>query len=96
MESDDLITVVADSGAEDEEGTAASEGDILPRVVEFLDHFDVALDVVVSCARKTEVTRWPRLFEAVGKPRFLFEASPWADHRGIWIIFPDPPIFFYF
>lgn len=49
--------------------------DLLPAVVEFLDHFDVALDVVVSCARKTEVTRWPRLFDIVGKPRVLFEVS---------------------
>ncbi|KAI6031985.1 RIC1-domain-containing protein [Pisolithus microcarpus] len=40
---------------------------------EFLDHFDVALDVVVGCARKTEVTRWRRLFNVVGNPQKLFE-----------------------
>jgi hypothetical protein len=46
---------------------------ILPLVVEFLDHFPQALDVVVGCARKTEVTRWGFLFDVVGKPRDLFE-----------------------
>lgn len=45
----------------------------LSAVIEFLDHFDVALDVVVGCARKTEVTRWRRLFNVVGNPQKLFE-----------------------
>ena len=47
--------------------------DILPLVIEFLDHFPESLDVVVGCARKTEVERWQMLFEVVGEPRGLFE-----------------------
>lgn len=31
---------------------------ILVDTVEFLDHFDAALDVVVGCARKIEMARW--------------------------------------
>lgn len=47
--------------------------DLLPLVIEFLDHFPESLDVVVGCARKTEVERWGMLFDVVGKPRGLFE-----------------------
>ena len=49
---------------------------VLPLVVEFLDHFPQALDVVVGCARKTEVARWNFLFDIVGPPRDLFEVCP--------------------
>jgi hypothetical protein len=48
---------------------------LLRTVITFLDHFDDALDVVVRCARKTEMTRWPRLFAFAGNPSDLFEVS---------------------
>lgn len=51
----------------------ARNPELLPDTVDFLDHFDVALDVVVGCARKIEMTRWPRLFDIVGNPKQLFE-----------------------
>ena len=47
----------------------------LMNTVDFLDYFDHALDVVVGCARKIEVTHWPRLFDVVGNPKTLFEVS---------------------
>jgi hypothetical protein len=52
---------------------AIASGKPLQDVIEFLDHFPEALDVVVGCARKTEVDRWERLFAVVGSPRELFE-----------------------
>lgn len=48
---------------------------ILPLVIRFLDQFPHALDVIVSCARKTEVALWDHLFSSVGKPEDLFEVS---------------------
>lgn len=61
-----LHDVLEDDAAKDEERT-------LEMVIEFLDHFPESLDVVVGCARKTEVERWGKLFDVVGKPRGLFE-----------------------
>ncbi|KAI8995415.1 RIC1-domain-containing protein [Trametes punicea] len=59
--------------AEKQEETSTLDG-LLPATIEFLDHFDDALDVVVGCARKIEMTRWPRLFDIVGNPKILFES----------------------
>jgi hypothetical protein len=50
-----------------------AEDELLRAVVTFLDYFDDSLDVVVRCARKTEMSRWPRLFAIAGDPAELFE-----------------------
>ncbi|KAG5728542.1 RIC1 like protein [Termitomyces sp. T112] len=72
-----LLHTVVESEATLESDTDSEDGGladaVLPTVVEFLDHFDAALDVVVGCARKTELTRWRRLFSIVGNPKSLFE-----------------------
>ena len=57
------------------EADASINHEVLPNVIEFLDHFDVCLDVIVGCARKTEMTRWKRLFDVVGNPEPLFEVE---------------------
>ncbi|KZT22140.1 RIC1-domain-containing protein [Neolentinus lepideus HHB14362 ss-1] len=71
-----LHTIVeSESGSKDAEanGDGVPSDDVLHAAVEFLDHFDESLDVVVRCARKTEMTRWRRLFDVVGNPKSLFE-----------------------
>jgi hypothetical protein len=72
-----LLHTVVESDANLDAGNEVdkSRDAILSTTVEFLDHFDAALDVVVGCARKTEMTRWRRLFNIVGNPKALFEAS---------------------
>ena len=73
-----------------EEDAVAQDGDdttkrehLLSDTIEFLDHFDICLDVVVGCARKIEVTRWPRLFDVVGNPKNLFEVRFTCDHSSL-------------
>lgn len=54
-----------------------AQGPLLPDIIDFLDHFDEALSVIVNCARKTEIVRWDYLFSHLGPnvtPRTLFEA----------------------
>ena len=46
----------------------------LSQTIEFLDHFDSALDVIASCARKSEMERWEPLFAVAGPPSELFDS----------------------
>ncbi|KAF5375289.1 hypothetical protein D9758_000014 [Tetrapyrgos nigripes] len=68
-----LLHTVVESDATTDNESDTDDSVVLSNAVEFLDHFDAALDVVVGCARKTEVTRWRRLFDIVGNPKNLFE-----------------------
>lgn len=67
---------------------------LLPRIIDFLDHFPSSLSILVSCARKTEVRRWSYLFHPsnLGEgvtPRVLFERclqeGDWETAGG-WLI----------
>ncbi|KAF8490724.1 RIC1-domain-containing protein [Gautieria morchelliformis] len=68
-----LLHTVIESETDQTEPQPPTSDDLLPVTVEFLDHFDAALEVVVGCARKTEMARWRRLFDIVGNPKALFE-----------------------
>lgn len=61
---------------EADESTSASLEDnapLLPTVLAFLDHYNVALQVIVRAARKTEVSRWAYLFDPAGRPSALMQ-----------------------
>jgi hypothetical protein len=79
-----LLHTVVESEAPSDDSAKSTKDSVLSSVIEFLDHFDVALDVVVGCARKTEMTHWRRLFDIVGNPKTLFEVCRLRcalDHR---------------
>lgn len=67
------VSASIDSVENAQSGNSIRAQALLPQVIVFLDHFDESLDVVVNCARKTEVARWDYLFSIVGQPRELFE-----------------------
>ena len=54
----------------------------LALVIQFAEQFPNYVDVIVQCARKTEVERWPDLFQVAGDPVELFE---------VHIARPPPP-----
>ena len=86
-----LLHTIVEAEADTEKIEKDPMSGVLPTVVEFLDHFDAALDVVVGCARKTEVTRWRRLFDIVGNPKALFEARGFRSGTLSRRVDPDHP-----
>lgn len=72
----ELIREEEETDARNEVGGEEREREeepLLPAIIEFLDYFPQSLEVVVGCARKTEIDRWGRLFSLVGDPREMFE-----------------------
>jgi hypothetical protein len=48
---------------------------ILRKVGDFISCYSQHLAVICNCARKSEVSTWKALFDAVGDPKYLFEVS---------------------
>jgi hypothetical protein len=74
-----LLHTVLESETEADDALSPVEAqthDLLSLTIEFIDHFESSLEVVVGCARKTEMSRWRRLFDIVGNPKELFEVRP--------------------
>ncbi len=69
-----VLEVLLHTVLEPDSQTQDTEEDkTLSLTIEFVDHFDSSLDVIASCARKTEMSRWKKLFDFAGNPRELFE-----------------------
>ncbi|KAI8805518.1 RIC1-domain-containing protein [Cladochytrium replicatum] len=56
----------------DDEVDTLSSSNVLPQIVKFLENFPSYLDVIVQCARKTEVSQWKYFFSIVGEVKDLF------------------------
>lgn len=72
---EDTVDAASTSSSSSNSDSASSSGSggTLALVATFLNHFPESLDVVVGCARKTEVEHWSQLFDVVGRPRDLYE-----------------------
>ena len=77
-----VLEILLHSVLESDSQTQDTEEDkTLGLTVEFVDHFESALDVIASCARKTELSRWKKLFDIAGSPRELFEVCSMVPLR---------------
>ncbi|EGD75777.1 hypothetical protein PTSG_07896 [Salpingoeca rosetta] len=69
-----LLELMLHHVLEDEAADPNRQEALLPTVIEFIQQYDQWLDIVVHCARKTEMAKWDYLFECVGSPKASFEA----------------------
>lgn len=60
---------------EEVESQPSNEEALLPTVLSFISSFPDYLDIIVQCARKTEVPSWQTLFRTLPSPQALFEES---------------------
>jgi len=44
-------------------------------VIKFIKNYNQYFDIIVQCARKTEVMVWEYFFSIVGDPKILFKVS---------------------
>ena len=75
----------ASAGARAHAGAAAEavpdvDRAVLANVIQFAEQFPNYVEVVVQCARKTEVDSWPDLFHFAGDPVELFEVCCTHPH----------------
>ncbi|OUM70500.1 hypothetical protein PIROE2DRAFT_56795 [Piromyces sp. E2] len=49
------------------------KSDLLPLVIKFIKNYNQYFDIIVQCARKTEVMVWEYFFSIVGDPKILFK-----------------------
>ncbi len=50
-------------------------------VVRFLENFPLYLDIIVNCARKSEVSLWEFFFSVVGDAKLLFNVSGYCNFK---------------
>lgn len=58
-----------------EESISKNPGDKLREALELVKQFPQALDVIVNCARKNEMTLWGQFFKVAGDPKDFFHTS---------------------
>ncbi|KAI8901209.1 RIC1-domain-containing protein [Globomyces pollinis-pini] len=58
-----------------EEDSSIEADNALVSVVEFINQFPKSLEIIVNCARKSEMALWPRFFSLVGDPKILYQKS---------------------
>eukprot|EP00842_Homolaphlyctis_polyrhiza_P005744 jgi/Hompol1/6170/HPOL_004856-RA len=68
------LTVLIQKGLlVDEEGSRENQGGLLPTVIKFVQRFPRSLEIIVNCARKSEMALWKHFFSIVGDPKDMFK-----------------------
>jgi hypothetical protein len=47
----------------------------LPKILEFVKLFPRSLEIIVNCARKSEMSYWNRFFRLAGDPKDLYHTA---------------------
>jgi hypothetical protein len=62
----------------EEDGSATSDtknGSTLANIIQFVYQFPRSLEIIVNCARKSEMALWSRFFAVAGDPKLLYQRS---------------------
>jgi hypothetical protein len=70
-----LEMMLHDALEHDSEKDLDSDSLLLPVVIQFVNQFPRSLEIIVNCARKSEMALWGYFFSIAGDPKILYQVS---------------------
>ena len=53
---------------------------MLPTAIQFVNQFPRSLEIIVNCARKSEMALWSYFFSIAGDPKLLYQVRKAQPH----------------